>query len=337
MAYCKVMASHHASAALRYGEHEKSAIKGEVNCPGDTKTAVKLFKADRVMWQKDSGIEAHIIIQSFKGQEISPEKANRLGCEMVQKMFPNHRARVYTHTESDGKNVHNHIVISAVNLENGKKIDTHGLLQKARVASDELCRAHELSIIDGKHPPELRYTLAERGLQDRGHISWRDMIRDAVDDCRARSRTFDEFTQRMKDEKNITVKDNGENRKYRLTYIDAEGRKARGAKLGANYEKEGIEHELEKQRSYERTRTATLGRAGATRQNGRTSGFDREAEEADKRITAIREQRIAAARERQAAEAAARAAEAQRREIASRKRALQATRSRNETGIEYSR
>ena len=79
MAYVKVSTTKNAIAALRYGEHEKSVIRGGVDCPEDTETAIKLFKADRVMWNKDSGLQAHVIIQSFDGKEATPEQVNKLG------------------------------------------------------------------------------------------------------------------------------------------------------------------------------------------------------------------------------------------------------------------
>ena len=49
MAYNAVSTTKNAIAALRYGEHEQSVIRGGVDCPEDTETAIKLFKADRIM------------------------------------------------------------------------------------------------------------------------------------------------------------------------------------------------------------------------------------------------------------------------------------------------
>ena len=53
MAYVKVSRSSNATAALRYGEHEKGVIRGGVDCPEDTETARRLFTADRIMWNKE--------------------------------------------------------------------------------------------------------------------------------------------------------------------------------------------------------------------------------------------------------------------------------------------
>ena len=257
MAYVKVMASHKVIAALRYGEHEESVTRGAVGCECDTEIAIRQFKADRIMWNKDSGVEAHIIIQSFDGKECDAETANKIGKELAKRIAPNHKAMVYTHTESEGGNVHNHIVINSVNTENGRKIVSSGFLNKARNLSNELTREYGLSVIEGRNA-KLRYTQAERGLTDRDKTSWKDKIRDAVDESRSKSRTFADVVNYLEKDYHIKIVDHGEGRKYRLTYVDEDGHKVRGARLGDAYEKGGIEHELEKQRSNDISRAESI-------------------------------------------------------------------------------
>src|SRR5699024_12144133 len=69
-------------------------------------------------------IQAHHVIQSFKPDEVTPEKANQVGLELAKKLAPNHEVAVYTH--DDTNHVHNHIVINSVNFETGKKYQAHG-------------------------------------------------------------------------------------------------------------------------------------------------------------------------------------------------------------------
>ena len=174
------MASHRAIAALRYGEHEKSVTRGAVNCECDTEVAIRQFKADRIMWNKDTGVEAHIIIQSFDGTECDAKTANEIGQELARRIAPNHRAMVYTHTESDGGNIHNHIVINSVDTETGKKLVSSGLLYRSREASNELTKERGLSVIE-ERKAELKYTQAEAGLNKKNAPIRKDAIRDAVD------------------------------------------------------------------------------------------------------------------------------------------------------------
>ena len=192
MAYVKVSRSSNATAALRYGEHEKGVIRGGVDCPEDTETARRLFTADRIMWNKDSGVQAHVIIQSFDGRECSPEEANKIGQELARAVAPGHRAMVYTHQESQGGNTHNHIVICAVNQENGKKLDDHGFLWRARQQSNELTKERGLSVIH-ERTAALRYTQAERGLIDKGVQPWKDEIREVIDHAKQECRNVEDF------------------------------------------------------------------------------------------------------------------------------------------------
>ena len=245
MAYNAVSTTKNAVAALRYGEHEKSAIVGGVDCPPDTETAIKLFKADRLMWGKDSGIQAHILIQSFEGRECSPQEANEIGQELARRVAPGHRAMVYTHQEAQGGNVHNHIVICAVNHENGKKIDGHGLLYKSRAESNEICKEHGLSVIQEKKA-KLRYTMAEQGIIDKGGKSWKNDIRAAVEDGLATCRSLDEFKDYLWNEYGIGIRERGSKQTasgLQWTFYKSHGGKevkVRAARLGEFYTRENV-------------------------------------------------------------------------------------------------
>lgn len=245
MAYNVVSTTKNAVAALRYGEHEQSVIRGGVDCPPDTETACRLFAADRIMWNKDNGLQAHILIQSFEGQECSPEKANKIGQELARRVAPGHRAMVYTHRESEGGNVHNHIIVSAINHENGRKLDGHGLLYRSRHESDEICREHGLSVIK-EHKAELRYTMAEKSIINKGGRSWKDDIRDVVDEGKRNCRSLDEFTRYLRSH-GITIHERSskqtESGKQWTFYTQHEGKevRVRAAKLGEAYSLESIQ------------------------------------------------------------------------------------------------
>lgn len=53
------------------------------------------------------------IIQSFNGNEISPEKCNKIGIELAEALWGDkYQVIVCTHTNKD--NVHNHIVCAPI-------------------------------------------------------------------------------------------------------------------------------------------------------------------------------------------------------------------------------
>lgn len=313
MAYVKVSTSKNAIAALRYGEHEKSVVRGGVDCPEDTETACRLFRADRIMWNKDSGLQAHVIIQSFDGKEATPEQANKLGQELARRVAPGYRAMVYSHRESEGGNIHNHIVISAVSHENGKKLDTSGMLWKCRDVSNALSRENGLSVIQyGREAgvyvksAELRYTQAERGLLGRGKESWKDNIRDAVDMAKEKSRSLDEFRANLQ-EKGITIHERGSKQtasgKQWTYYAEHEGKevKVRAAKLGEAYSLESV------QKAVGRERVSALERVQQMEQ-GKSAALDRAESLINATVSKGQEQDKAAELARREAERAARLA-----------------------------
>ena len=249
MAYVSVSTTKNAIAALRYGEHEKSVIRGGVDCPDDTEMTIKLFMADRIMWNKDGGLQAHIVIQSFEGQECSPEEANEIGQELAKKVAPGHRAMVYTHQESEGGNIHNHIVVCAVNHENGRKLDTHGFLWTCRDASNGLTDKRGLSNIK-KRSAALRYTQAEKGLVTKGIQPWKDEIREVVDNAKRDCRNIAEFTAYLK-KHGITINERKSSREdggKSWTYYHPNGSRVRAVKLGDNYSRSGVVRSLSMER-----------------------------------------------------------------------------------------
>ena len=300
MAYNAVSTTKNAIAAMRYGEHEESVIRGGVDCPPDTENACRLFKADRVMWNKDSGIQAHILIQSFKGDECTPEEANRIGQELAKRVAPGHRAMVYTHQEAKGGNIHNHIVISAVNHENGKKLDGHGILYKSRNESNEICKEHGLSIIQEKKA-ELRYTMAEQGIIDKGGRSWKNDIREAVEDGMKQCRSLDEFKAHLK-EYGITIHERGSKQTdsgKQWTYCTQhEGKevKVRAAKLGEAYTLESVGRALGREKVSALERVQEMQKAGKSaldKANALINGKVQQEQERQRQLEAQRTAEVA--------------------------------------------
>src|SRR5699024_12345868 len=121
------------------------------------------MKQTRELFSKNDGIQTPHVIQSFKPEEVTPEKANQVGLELAKKLAPNHEVAVYTH--EDANHVHNHIGINSVNFETGKKYQAHGkeAIERASSLSDEVCKSHDLSVVN-EHNASVRHTLAEQHL-----------------------------------------------------------------------------------------------------------------------------------------------------------------------------
>ncbi|THJ37384.1 relaxase/mobilization nuclease domain-containing protein, partial [Priestia megaterium] len=179
--------------------------------------------------------------------EVDPQQANEIGLQLAEKLAKGHEVAVYTHTDKD--HIHNHIVINAVNYEDGRKFHAHGqeAIDHVRKISDELCKEHGLSIVE-ERSADVRYTLAEQSLFQKGESSWKDEIRTAVDSSKEQATSFEDFQERLKDQ-GVQATLRGKN----ITYEHLESnKKVRGTKLGLAYEKETILHGFERQVTRER-------------------------------------------------------------------------------------
>ncbi|HIZ54573.1 MAG TPA: relaxase/mobilization nuclease domain-containing protein [Candidatus Enterococcus avicola] len=226
---------------------EKRAVeRGGVNCGADY--AKTQFKATRQMWGKTDGIQAHHVIQSFKPDEIDPKKANEIGMKLAEKIAPGYEVAVYTH--ADKKHIHNHIVINSVNPDTGKKYHAHGTeeLLKIRAASDEICLENDLSVVK-EHNSPVRYKLAEKALLEKGQISWKDEIRQAVSYAKVDVTSLTDLEKSLKKDFNIEMKLRGNTISFK--HPDQK-RFIRGKSLGYPYEKEGIENEFTRKIEAER-------------------------------------------------------------------------------------
>lgn len=239
-----------ASQLCNYGE-KRAVEKDGHNL--DIDYAKSQMKQTRELFSKNDGIQAHHVIQSFKPDELTPQKANEIGLELAEKLAPGHEVAVYTHDDTD--HVHNHIVINSVNFETGKKYQAHGneAIERARSLSDEICKSHDLSIVT-EHNASVRHTLAEQKILEKNEPSWKDEIREAIDDSRDSTVDFDSFKTHLKDVYGVETKLRGKTLSFK--HPDRE-RFVRANKLGADYEREGLENVLARQaeRKQEHART----------------------------------------------------------------------------------
>ena len=93
---------------------------------------------------------AYTIRQSFVPGEITPEEANRLGCELARRFTKgNHAFIVCTHI--DKAHIHNHIIWNSTSLDHTRKFrDFLGSGRAVRRLNDTICIENGYSIVE--HP-----------------------------------------------------------------------------------------------------------------------------------------------------------------------------------------
>lgn len=239
MAFIKLGNTKSASNTLSYCE-KKAEIKDGLNCSPEY--AKNQFQATRQIFGKNTGIQAHTIIQSFKPGETTPTQANEIGLKLAEKIAKGYEVVVFTHADKD--HIHNHIVINSVNFENGNKYHSSMKdLYNIKEQSNELCKEYGLSVIN-ENNAKIRYTLAEKSLIEKGQSSWKDEIRAVIDAGKIQSNNYNEFKSNLKETYGVEVNDKGKH----ITFKHPDNDKVvRGKTLGANYEKGAIEHGIVRQ------------------------------------------------------------------------------------------
>jgi len=241
MATTKLGNSKSASRSIDYAEGRAVAMSG-VNV--DVTHAKSSFKAVRAVYGKESGVQAHTIIQSFSHEEskaLGAEKINEMGKELAERVTEGDQVAIYTH--DDKEHIHNHIVINAVNPDTGMKYQSNAKQRHLiKNTNDEIMLEHGIDPVE-RGTAEVNYTLAEREIMLRGEVSWKDQIRQAVGVLKEDEEitSFDDFKTALKDNFDIEVNIRGK----RLSYKHPDKkRNVRGNKLGAAFDKEEIENDF---------------------------------------------------------------------------------------------
>ena len=271
MATIKLARSTSCSRCINYAE-PRATVKSGFNC--DVNYAKTQMKATRMIYGKDDKVQAHTLIQSFKPGEVTPEQANELGYQLAEKVADGHQVAIYTHTDKD--HIHNHLVINSVNMDTGLKFQAHGqkAIQEVKDMNDQICLEHGLTIPE--EPAKVRYTTAEKSLLEKGKISWKDEIREAVDYSVSRTSDFKSFSELL-NKKGVDVKLRVKTITY--THLNA-NKKVRASKLGSDYEKETIFNGFERHIEPTESRDSATGQSGSNepRPAATDSSIDRDPE-----------------------------------------------------------
>ena len=225
---------------------------------------------------KDDVIAYHLR-QSFVPGEITPEEANRIGCELASRFTHGQHAYVVA-THEDRRHVHSHIIISAVNLDCDRKFRNFWGSSKAiQRLSDTLCIQNGLSIIEQPKGHSKSYN---KWLGNEAKTSQRDVLREALDAALARQpKDFEELLTMLqrggwevKRGKRIGLKGKGQERFKRL---DSLGEDYSEAALRAIIAGEKEHHPREKKTVQPMRQVNLLVDIQAKLQAGKGAGYER--------------------------------------------------------------
>ena len=174
---------------------------------------------------------AYTIRQSFVPGEITPEEANRLGCELARRFTKgNHAFIVCTHI--DKAHIHNHIIWNSTTLDCTRKFrDFLGSGRAVRRLNDTICIENGYSIVAN---PKRRGKSYNKWLGSKPPCH-RDRLRMAIDDALAKKPADLDALLKLLGEAGIEVSPRG-----KFIRLRAPGQKnfvrLDGASLGAEYD-----------------------------------------------------------------------------------------------------
>lgn len=177
------------SAIIDYTENPQKTDGGRLitswQCDSRIADAEFLFtknqyiqKTGRVRGEDD--VIAYHLRQSFVPGEITPEDANRLGCELAKRFTKgNHAYIVCTHI--DKAHIHNHVIWNSTALSQTRKFRNFwGSSRAVRRLNDTICIENGYSIVEN---PKRHGKSYNKWLGDKKKPSHRERICAAIDDA----------------------------------------------------------------------------------------------------------------------------------------------------------
>ena len=213
--------------------------------------APEQFKLTREAYnQTQQRNQVQRIVQSFSADELDPttpgnwQRANDLGVELAEKLYPDYQTAVYTHIDGQNHVLHNHIIVNKVNLETGHKLRERPgeAVERARQINDRLAEREHWQVIT---PVREHQSKTEQDLTKHGQYSYMHDLRGRIDSAMADTAISDFKTfSAVLAKSGVNVSIRGQNVSYAFLDANNKQRRARGKRLGTDYDKETILHEL---------------------------------------------------------------------------------------------
>ena len=227
-----------------FAENEKLHAVTGINC--NAETAFEEMRDVQERFGKTGGNVAYHAYQSFKTGELGAELCHKLGVELAQKMWGD-KYQVLVATHYNTGTYHNHFVLNAVSLLDGKKYDcSKREYYRMRRLSDEMCAREGLTVIEdpGKRTPRSVW-LAEK----RGEPTKYNLMRKAIDKAVSMSTDQNAFIYAMKKQGYIVDMASFTRRYPTIRSVNAK-QATRLWRLGEDYDKGAIIDRIDRNRMY---------------------------------------------------------------------------------------
>lgn len=187
---------------------------------------------------------AYHMIQSFAiedSEKITPQQVHQLGIEFVKEFLGDNYEYVIS-THIDKEHIHNHIIFNSTSFKDYKKFRSEPFktVAKIREISDRICEENGLSVIRTKGLPK---SYIEWKLAKDGKLTWKETIKNKIDELIPQVTSYDEFVMQMK-AAGFDVKEG----KHIAFRAPEQERFVRGKRIGEEYTKENIINRISTER-----------------------------------------------------------------------------------------
>ena len=175
---------------------------------------------------KDKDNISYMLMQSFKPDEITPQKAHEIGYQFAYEFTKGeHQFVISTHINKD--HIHNHVEINSTSLDCTHKFN--GYKQWGRAAqklSDKICIEYALSTIKQPQQKGEKYIEWKAKKENK---SWKQSLKNTIDVTILQSKDFENFIENMRKQgyevkqgKQISFRAAEQNRFTRMKTLGAE-------------------------------------------------------------------------------------------------------------------
>lgn len=177
--------------AMNGEKTENGILVSAINCMPQTSYSQMMLT--KKAFHKEGGRLGYHIIQSFNGNEISPDKCNKIGIELANQLWGDkYQVIVCTHTNK--KNVHNHIVLNSVSFIDGSKYHNSNVeIALLRETNDDICRKYGLSIIKSTRATTVSDISKSRIANYNRNSGKMELIKSDIDEAIKEATKYQEF------------------------------------------------------------------------------------------------------------------------------------------------
>lgn len=231
-------------AVINYAKNgdktDNGVLVSSVNC--STQNCYEEMSLTKKFFHKEDKTLGYHIIQSFKGNEVSPERANQIGIKLAQELWGD-KYQVIVCTHINKENIHNHLILNSVSFIDGKKYHNSKVdIAFMKEGSDNLCFKYGLSIVTAPRA-EKEKEFRQKNIDN---FNRRDekmqKITTDIDDAIKSVKKYSEFKLVLKAKGYSNIKDNGKYFSLKTPYYSRNVRIDRA--FGERYSVQGIKERI---------------------------------------------------------------------------------------------